>query len=134
MRLLFDLFKNDKELYWAAGFFDGEGYIGVTTQRSKGYEHHRIACSIAQTTLEPLQRFQLAVKAGSIYGPYDYAKKANNTNKKIYWQFNSANTDESIRILNRLSPYLTAPKLVQFQTALEKYKGLRNESNTGHRD
>jgi hypothetical protein len=54
-----------EELAWAAGFFDGEGCFCYT--KSGRY----VGVRVAQTALEPLERFRTAlVNVGKIYGPY----------------------------------------------------------------
>ena len=112
------------ELAWAGGFFDGEGYIGCTTQiiRERGY--HRLACSVAQTSKEPLIRFQKAVEAGKVYGPYNYG-----INKKDYWQWNAENTDTSRQVMEKLIPYLCSIKRDQYYNSVTLYEERSNAAS-----
>lgn len=120
MRLLFDHLNSNGELYWAAGFFDGEGYVGtVKTNAYKQKQYYKLCVTIAQGTLAPLERFQGAVKTGTIYGPYKYG-----TNRKQYWQFNSSNTKDAIKIMESILPYLCSTKQLQYAEALKRYEEL----------
>lgn len=97
------------ELAWAAGFFDGEGHTGmrVPTGRDYGY----VVMNMAQTEREPLERFQAAVGAGYIYGPYG---RKNHKHRPVWkWQ---ANGWDARRVLAQLSEYLSRPKYEQAVT------------------
>ena len=57
------------ELAWAAGFFDGEGYVGSMSLRvrpAKGRARAVLTMEISQVDERPLQRFAAAVGCGSI--------------------------------------------------------------------
>jgi hypothetical protein len=57
-----------EDLAWAAGFFDGEGWI--RTDPKKGGGHARAEMGINQCCIEPLTRFQGIIGFGNINGPY----------------------------------------------------------------
>jgi len=61
-----------EELAWAAGFFDGEGYVGHMNHLDKrdGRLYSSPKLSVGQVRREPLNRFALAVGVGSVRGPY----------------------------------------------------------------
>ena len=48
------------DLAWAAGFIDGEGWIGIARQTRKGYDTitHRVKVAITQNNLEVLEHFK----------------------------------------------------------------------------
>lgn len=52
----------NEELAWAAGFFDGEGYISIVARNTKihnrHYHHQYIRLGINHVDPRPLQRFQ----------------------------------------------------------------------------
>lgn len=85
------------ELAWAAGFFDGEGSTSMI--RKNG-----IILAICQNHVEVLERFQQAVDAGTIYGPYPMKATGN-----LRWQF-LASTKVAIVVLGKLWPYLSSEK------------------------
>lgn len=101
------------ELAWAAGFFDGEGntYVRVPTGRDYGY----VVVSVGQCDPRPLERFQEAVNAGHVYGPYDH--KGKNNSPVWRWQ---ANGWEARRVLAQLSWFLSRPKYEQAVEASQK--------------
>jgi hypothetical protein len=55
-----------EDLAWVAGFFDGEGYAGITKQ--KAYRHPRV--SVSQKRPEPLLKIKRIMGFGTINGPY----------------------------------------------------------------
>jgi len=57
-----------EELAWAAGLFDGEGWIG-NHRRSTGRLQVRLV--IPQIDRRVLDRFAAAVRIGKVFGPYD---------------------------------------------------------------
>lgn len=64
-----------EELAWCAGFFDGEGYVGVARRikpkpngQSRGFARGQIL--ISQVDRRVLDRFQRAVGVGKVFGPY----------------------------------------------------------------
>src|SRR5438105_4866412 len=57
-----------EELAWAAGFFDGEGYVGL---RPRGPRHHdQLQLAAPQIDRRVLDRFDAIVAVGKVYGPY----------------------------------------------------------------
>lgn len=47
------------DLAWAAGFFDGEGWVMVTRKRSGDRMRFGLQVAVGQTSLEPLEKFQV---------------------------------------------------------------------------
>jgi hypothetical protein len=93
------------ELAWAAGFFDGEG----CTYLKKGRKSYSPALGITQNDPEVLHRFQKAVGAGAVNGPYDYRGRGYKTN--IFWRYSAGNISE---IMEQLWPWLSTPKKKQY--------------------
>jgi len=60
---------NLKELYWAAGFLEGEGSFHHRNENGKKNYPSQICTSAAQVQLEPLERLK-RIFGGRIYGPY----------------------------------------------------------------
>jgi hypothetical protein len=71
--------RTREELAWAAGLFEGEGYIGNYSQG--GYLGRK--ARVTNTDLEVLQKFQLAIGFGQIYGP----RKQTATERKPIWSW-----------------------------------------------
>lgn len=99
----------EMERAWAAGFFDGEGNVSIST---RGY----LLVQIAQCDQEPLIRFQHAVRCGRVLGPYRRAKC------KPFWVFQVTNNDDGQLVYARLRPYLCGTKREQWDLALGKIK------------
>src|SRR5437773_1884658 len=58
-----------EELAWAAGFFDGEGWVGTGLRSGRRYP--RLA--VGQTNRFVLDQFLTTVRVGHIHGPYAYS-------------------------------------------------------------
>lgn len=96
------------ELAWAAGFFEGEGYV-ATNMTSNGpakngghYRSPRFLLTVAQCDRRALDRFQAAVGGlGNIRGPY----KAKTDNSRPHWVF-AAESRKAEAIINLLLPFM----------------------------
>lgn len=100
------------ELAWAAGFFDGEGYVGAR-QRGERWEHPGL--TIAQIAKEPLDRFRLAVGGiGNITGPY----RPKNPNGQPYYQYSLHGFVPVQAVTAMLWRWLCSVKRAQCATAL----------------
>lgn len=116
------------ELAWAAGFFDGEGWIGALSKPS-GWV--RLSMTVVQTgpadrPPAALLRFQEAVGGrGHIYsrGP------SNRLGDKPIWSWSSEKLDDVRQVVALLLPYLTV-KVDQVEIALARraeYELLREQ-------
>jgi hypothetical protein len=112
------------ELEWAAGFFDGEGYIGITT-----HGLHRVDKQLrvmVSQSYDPvtLYRFQKAVGCGIVNGPY--------LNRgSPMWQFRANSYDDVLTMISKLWSYLSPPK--RRQTLLAIMSRIENRKLT-HKD
>lgn len=107
---------NERELAWAAGFFDGEGSTFVRhTLKHKGgttgkmYPLLTVEISVAQVRREPLDRFLAAVNLGTINGPYK------STNGQPYYRWQTSGRGNVHKVLCVLWPFLSIPKKEQAQ-------------------
>jgi len=119
---------SDIELAWAAGFFDGEGYTGLSKISRKilkpsGKRYDRKSykfyptVNIAQVHREPLDRFNIAVGYGKVYGPYGPYK----TGKQPYYTYQASGYENVKTIIDLLFPYLCDVKRDQATDVLHKY-------------
>lgn len=99
------------EIAWAAGFFDGEGYCGLS---SDGY----VSVKIGQIHPEVLERFARAVGHGQVTGP---RKVGDNPNWQDLWSYQIGG-EPAILVMNLLWPYLSTVKRIQFRVALDNAK------------
>ena len=104
------------DLAWAAGFFDGEGWVGAI---KKTHAKNRTAgvglsISIAQTDPEVLEKFAKVAGFGNLRGPYN--PKTANSNP--YWVWRSEQREEIRDLFKELRPYLSSVKCQQFERAL----------------
>lgn len=104
------------ELYWAAGFFDGEGSIAF----ARNGNHRKVIITVPQTSIEPLERFQNAVRVGRIYGSYERTK--NHLGHKRYWIYQCQAQEEVQQITELLFPLLCTAKREQMSEAMSKFR------------
>lgn len=119
---------SDTERAWAAGFFDGEGYIAASLRHNgTGKRYRRIDVQISQIDPQVLFRFQAAVGGvGSIGGPYHARSRPN-----PMYRFIAAGTKQISVICAAIEPFLSEIKLKQMRMAWERYELLKEgESNT----
>lgn len=103
---------NRDEVIWAAGFFDGEGHIGVNRHRS-GRLCLQITIGQAGSP-ECLERFQKAAGGvGSIYGPYKPGKNS----KQEHYQYRVYTDAGVTHIVDLLWDHLSGPKKKQIEGA-----------------
>lgn len=110
-----------EELAWSAGFYDGEGNSGLTTQ---GYPR----ISIGQIERTTLDRFRTATNVGTIYGPYARSREEWND---IY-MYIAKGFQEVQAVAVMLWPFLSEPKRAQLMetlTTCKKSNVLRCRSN-----
>lgn len=100
---------NREELAWSAGFFDGEGTVGLINAQTR---KPNLQMSIRQVRREPLDRFKMAVGVGSIGGPYT------NPHGQDYYAYrvNGHRSVQAVMVL--LWAFLSAPKREQAFKAL----------------
>lgn len=105
---------NREELAWAAGFFDGEGYVG-NVRSNKHYR--RAMLHVHQIRLEPLSRFQAALggNIGILSGPYS---TGSNPNSSPTWRFYTTSFMETQAVIALLWYWLSPPKREQARSAL----------------
>ena len=96
-------------LAYLAGFFDGEGYVGI----SKGYKtsYYLLVCTVTQTDVTPLMIYHQWYK-GKVQGP----RNVGGNRKPIYWWKAEANRAE--KFLLDIQPYLVV-KAERVKLALE---------------
>lgn len=104
---------------WAAGFFDGEGYIGL--QLSHGGNAQNVRMSVYQTSLQPIERFHKAV-----WGLGKLVKPRNNKSflqKKTMYEWRSGRYEEVQAVVALLWSFLSEPKRQQARKAMLTYLG-----------
>lgn len=114
---------NREELAWAAGFFDGEGTIGVCTPPSKPARHLQVRAS--QANRIPLDRLRRAVlDCGKVYGPYSNGPLST----QPIFQYQAASFEHAQATIAMLWPFLCEPKRAQAEKALRAImKGRRHK-------
>lgn len=116
---------SELDLAWAAGFVDGEGYIGITTRRTGRQAGNKtFIFDIAQVDRRPLDKIA-SLFGGPVYGPY----KPKTPNSSPYHRFTVA-AKRARDIVEKLRPYLVL-KQEQADKALaewEEYKCQKESS------
>jgi hypothetical protein len=111
---------SNRELAWAAGFFDGEGHVGISTQEEPSGTYRYPILIINQTDRRPLERFQHAVGIGRIYGPYD---RKNEKNWKPMFRLQSRITADVLKAMKAIRPLVCEPKAQQIDGILKEFGG-----------
>jgi hypothetical protein len=124
----------NENLAWAAGFFDGEGYVGVRTtgvpykrkDGSLGKQYKALRMCVTQTgdyAIGMLQRFQDSVCGlGKIRGPI---KVRANWSPRYEW--NCDGKEKCMIVLGLLQPWLSRRKLEQAWNALARLELILRE-------
>lgn len=106
----------ETERAWAAGFFDGEGWIGTQTGGKSG-RHTYLKMAVVQTELTTLERFNLTIGGfGRIYE----RTKFNPSHWSPSWALQINSQGGVIYAVNILWPYLSEPKRAQVAASFAK--------------
>lgn len=100
------------DIAWAAGLFEGEGYVGV--RRQKGRKNPNAQIIMSSTDEDVLRRFVAIVGAGKVYGPYTYS----NPKWKPYWQWQAQTYELVQHVVALLWPWLCTRRRAQAAEAL----------------
>jgi hypothetical protein len=107
----------DTELAWAAGFFDGEGWVGGTRHTSS----RSVRIYISQTDRFALDRFRDAVDVGTVHGPLiNESNRKRGIGGKPYWAFRAQRRADIKRVYERIGPWLGPLKRRQFAEAIDR--------------
>lgn len=106
-------------LQWLAGFFDGEGSVGIyarNTDRSKLFKYYVLVVSLAQSGPKGQKVLQYCQEK---YGGTVYQQKTNKTQtiSKIMWKWNIS-ADKAVLFLKDILPY-TFIKSQQIKLSLD---------------
>jgi len=92
-----------EEIAWAAGLFDGEGSITHTDRD--------LQLLLKNTDLELVERFDVIVARGHVYGPYNYDYRDGHA-RKPFWSW-VAQGDAAHDVVDLLAPWLSRRRLEQ---------------------
>jgi hypothetical protein len=116
----------DKEVYdreslaWAAGFFDGEGTVNISTRRTScngERQYLTINLCVSQTDPKILHKFkEICNMGGRVNGPYC----PKTTNSSPYWSYAVHGLKHTQLIISRLWPWLSEEKRKQATEAFVK--------------
>jgi hypothetical protein len=106
---------SETELAWAAGFFDGEGYIGCSLRDNGTKRYRRADIQITQKYPEVLYRFAKAVGVGNVGGPYI-------SGTRTMYKYSIGNIDGINHVFNLLKPYLSIRKREQAEDAIARFE------------
>jgi hypothetical protein len=114
----------DTERAWAAGFFDGEGWIG--SNHAKGYTYVKMA--VVQTGSRiTLDRFNAAI--GGVGQIYERSKNTP-SNWADGWTLQVNAIERVVFAVNMIWPWLSQPKRDQAVAAFEKRSAYRSQWST----
>lgn len=110
-----DSLGSDTERAWAAGFFDGEGWI-VFSHDKRPNRRPGLAVGVSQVDDRPMLRFKAAT--GHL-GRITVEKLPKGPNRKVIYRLNAPNS-AGLFLLNAIWPWLSDPKKEQFFRVLGK--------------
>ncbi len=102
-----------EERAWAAGFFDGEGWVKAVKSRATSRPFAQINQSSATGVPEVLLRFRNTVAVGRVTGPY-----VNRHGNLPLYRWTASSRRDVLASYERLAPWLGLVKTVQFSAAL----------------
>jgi hypothetical protein len=110
------------EIEWAAGFFDGEGYVGARVKNRSRQQSK--ACSLSlrvgQRHREPLERFQRAVGGvGQIY--------ERQIREQPYYTYSIGSRVDVLAVIELLRPHLCSIKVKQADDTIAKLSPARKK-------
>ena len=111
------------ELAWAAGFFDGEGWVGFFVHQPRNHKPIRdiqVSVNQAGDEKEPpfvLVKLQLIIPEFNLLGPY--RKKPNEQHQ---WRCQAHGLKRTMIIFEKLQPNLCPVKVEQFEYAIYMYQ------------
>jgi len=103
---------DERELAWAAGFFDGEGSMSPHIDKRPG-RRPSLQLEIEQTSQQPLERFRRAVGQGGRIT----LRKPRAVTRKPLWRLHYYGP-AAFEVARLLYPYLCQPKQEQIRRAI----------------
>lgn len=111
------MYMDISDIKWAAGFFQGEGWLGLQNQKRKSLEDYVYPCmKITQYNDRiPLDLYRDIFDIGSVGGPYIKTRG----DSEVY-QYN-ASGEGAIKIATIMLPYLLGKKHIQVSDVISNY-------------
>lgn len=118
-----------ESLSWAAGFFDGEGYVGNQTTGGK----NKVRLEITQVSREPLDRFAAVMGVGRVYGPYRKKtplnpKRSDRPDASPQWMFVVYRFEHVQACMASMWEFLSGPKRRQFAKVMRTWHDGRRQA------
>lgn len=114
------------EVAWAAGFFDGEGYMGLAHQHWRGKCRRQLHAHVSQTDPRPLERFRDAVQLGRVSKRITQPKSHPTWKPQRRWDVSSFEDVQALTGI--LWNYLSRPKRDQAKAALTAAREWRDHN------
>jgi hypothetical protein len=110
---------DEREVAWAAGFYEGEGYFGV---KRNPYGHpNALRFSIGQRTEEPILKFLAIAGVGKIR----HRHLPDGHGKEI-WYYEAGKTANALLVIEALWPWLSERRKLQAQRAIDEFMSVRH--------
>lgn len=104
-----------RDIRWAAGLFEGEGWAGfyrlTSYYKTQTYTYTRARATINMTDLDVLQEFHRIIGVGTLSGPHKGGRKPR-------WQWQVSKPDDVRAALTRLHPYMLGRRAEQINAVL----------------
>lgn len=103
----------ERDLYWLAGWLEGEGSFQGAVRMDHGYPTFKISVG-ARCTDRDVVEHAYDTFGGTMGGPYDKKQE----NWKPYWQWGVQSRADSLRLMRLLRPLLGERRQAQIDAAL----------------
>ena len=125
--------SNDTKWAWAAGFFDGEGTIGIKKNYSKTSKNPSFSLhvKVAQTERHPLDMIQEMVGSGTVHKMVRERQRKGKMQTETYHSYEVTGS-ASLVVLESMLPYLTVKK-ERAEVAIKFRKIIEARGNMGSR-
>ena len=114
--------SEDELAAWAAGFFDGEGTVGVYGDAQHPYVSMSLPQAARSGVPSTLERFRVAVGAGAVSGPRAIPSQ---WSKLPQYRWQVASFDEIARVIEILRPHADVVKLRKMDASLARVREAR---------
>lgn len=98
---------------WAAGLFEGEGYVGV----NNNYKYPHGTLQLGSTDSDIVYRFHSIVGMGNVYGPF-YRGPGKVKERKPIWKWSANGWDKVERLFLLIGPWLGKRRTEKFEEVL----------------
>ena len=111
---------NIHELYWAAGFMEGEGCFSLRDRQAEAKGTASLSCKASQVNPEPLYRLK-ELFGGPVYGPYKGTPSMKVRNRQPFYEW-SVSGRQAAQVFMTLYPLMSDVRKKQIRRGMVVWK------------